>query len=162
MGFHISISQRNYDLSQWMECHKFIDKIYYHWISEYEFFAERSCIFQTGLYFNIDVRPLTRLLHTNGEVNDKDLDSWLQTSDSLISLLLNLIGRIQEYPEYVKDIDYDCYADDRMKVRSSLIGGSPWNEYVMSGKLTEHLKVLLDMIECYKKQGNDRVIITAG
>ena len=75
------------DFEAEMECDKFLERTFYNWVVEFDNYGDQSCIIQTGKYFGMDLKPLTILIYTNGELDDDYIQSGLQNTDFLIDLV---------------------------------------------------------------------------
>jgi hypothetical protein len=94
---------------------------------------------------NLDIRPLVKLVYTNGDLDDDYIASCKQLTSELILLVQTIVSEI-----YFTEV----------LLKKPMV--SPWREYILSGELMEHLKLLLKTLKCYQANGYDEVILTAG
>lgn len=186
MGFHIGVSsfqtKDNYD------CYRFIDKLFYIFVNSYEQFGDRSVVIQTGLYFGLDLLPLTRYFYTDCDFDEEHVKDYLQSPESLIELLTRLKEAISKERDFSSKMNYQHFSvwekdtdkliedglnklnpdaskeiEELIKKRQELRKiADPWGTYFRDGEILEHLDTLLFRLNCYRSKGITEVFLTAG
>ncbi|MGB1038235.1 MAG: hypothetical protein ACPGYY_06265 [Bacteroidia bacterium] len=176
MGFNIGVSAITTDFSAIIECDTFLERTFYIWVSEFSSFGDESCIIQTGRYFGLDLKPLTNLIYTNGELDDDYINSGLQKTGFLIDLLSELIVNLSNERNFIEKINYKTDTGPSNEERQLIIDAfghdpfpkkdnpdpNPWKEYIIKGEFLDHLNILKESLNCYKSKGYEEVFLTAG
>ncbi|MBK9453011.1 MAG: hypothetical protein IPN95_27050 [Bacteroidetes bacterium] len=176
MGFNIGVSANMDDFEAEMECDKFLERTFYNWVVEFDNYGDQSCIIQTGKYFGMDLKPLTILIYTNGELDADYIQSGLQNTDFLIDLVSELIKNVSAERNFIEKIQYEIKSGPTDEERQMLIKAighdpfpkyenpdpNPWKKYVMEGDFLGHLNILKESLECFKSKGQKKVFLTAG
>ena len=176
MGFNIGVSADTDDFEANSECDKFIERTFYDWVVEYDDFGEQSCIIQTGKHFGLDLTPLTKLIYTNDEVDDKYIQAGLQKTLFLIELTTELIDNIKNEQLFIDNINYKVNtgpSDEERELMIKMTGHdpfpksestdrNPWRKYIVDAELLRHLEVLKENLECFRSKGQEDVFLTAG
>lgn len=176
MGFNIGVSANTKDFKIEMECDKFLERTFYNWVVEFDLYGEYSCIIQTGKYFGLDLKPLTNLIYTNGEMDFEYIQSGMQNTDFLINLVDNLIKNVISDRNFIDKIENEPNkgaSNEEMETKGITPGydefskannniGKRWREYIIEGEFIEHLNILKESLVCFKSNGQDQVFLTAG
>lgn len=186
MGFHIGVS--SFQTKDNYACHRFIDKLFFNFVNSYEQFGERSVVIQTGLYFGLDMLPLTRYFYTDCDFDEAHVKDYLQSPESLIKLLSSLKEAILKEKDFSGKLNYQHFShlDEELEeiIEESLnkqypdtsgeieehiykrqqlrTNPDPWAPYFRDGEILEHLDALLFRLNCYKSKGITEVFLTAG
>ncbi len=176
MGFNIGVSAIDCNFITTTTCRQFLDRRFYNWVAEFEYLGEKSSIIQTGKYFELDLTPLTKLIYTNGDIDEKYMLSGLQNTDFLIQLIEELLQKIDADRNFYDNLDFEAANKHGNDVLKSLLNKFEqatsleenfsteklWKNYLSQNEFQAHLKALKSSLECYKTNGHSNVFLTAG
>jgi hypothetical protein len=183
MSFSISVhsSKENSE-----ECVRAIDKQYFELVGGLEGEGEDHVFFKVGEFFGLDVSPLGTFCYTDEDPDPDDIADAEHDAAQLRDMVDKLIKGLKterglplkmglEYkdvpskPENFKEAWVDLMTDpsklaDAWEEQEKLRIQQDTNffiEYFNSGKLIEHLELLLQSIDCYIGKGASTVYFTA-
>lgn len=187
MGFNLGVHSDEVENDE--ACYYFIDRTFYNFVVSYDTFAEQSILKQAGVYYGIDLMPLTKIVYTWDEVTADYIKEHTQDTDFLLQLTKVFYDKIKADNTVCEKISYKAYEDlmdfpeevkqafisqmgaamaneifqqleDDKKER--IENPNPWHAYFKSGDVLEHLENLIKRIECYKSKGAAHIYFTAG
>lgn len=176
MGFNIGVSAMTNINEEIHYCDKFLERKFYTWVAEFQNYGDQACIIQTGKYFNLDLKPLTKMVYANSEVDDDFIQRMLQPTEFLIDLVNKLIEKVINNINFIDSIEYQIDKGPSEELRKLMVKNfkknlfprdknpnlNPWRKYIKEGEFIEHLITLKESLTCFQSKGYSKVYLTAG
>jgi hypothetical protein len=187
MGFNIGVHSEQIPNS--FDCHQFLDRAFYSFVSSGEEYGEQSILIQSGKYYGVDLSPLLKLVYTWDEVTQDYIRENIQSTDDFLNLVTTFRDRILEDRTVCNKINYTGYekslnlSEQDMQSLINALGETaaaplmkmmkeertqreenpnPWKSYFTDGHILEDLNNLIKSIQCFKDKGATEIYLTAG
>jgi hypothetical protein len=187
MGFNIGVHSKQENDK--FNCYYFIDRMFFNFVNSGEMYGEESIIIQSGIYYGLDLSPLTKFVYTWDEPTEDYINENIQKTEILLDLIISFKDRIIQDKTVCEKIKYiwtdkpyllteqdiqnmkkevgetatnDFIAEMSRQQKEIDENPNPWNWYFVEGQIINDLDNLIKSLQCYKDNGVEEVFLTAG
>ena len=177
MGFNIGVKSKQ--IKNDYDCRHFIDRRFFNFVQSYEIYHDESIIIQCGIYYELDLLPLTKLVYTWDELTEQYINEHIQKIDFLLELIEKFKNKILDdntvcdkitYAKLVNPFDLFQVEQETTEIlqlnelfqKEINDNPNPWEWYFKEGNILTDLDNLRSYIQCYKDKGASEIYLTAG